>query len=111
MEQNTAWSQINAGHTDDTLFDLVLPSIQCGSSGISSGENRINYVVNAGPINDYENDMEYGRPERRMRDDKMYTLFFDHFVRVGNWQDAPATGTPDVLSKTRVSIDTILSMD
>ena len=108
MEQTTAWSQINSGTASDVLFDLTLPVMQCGSSGIVPGENRISYVVNAGPINDYENGMEYGRPERRQRDDRMYTLFFDHFALIGDWLDAPPA---DVFVTTRVTVEHIVSMD
>ena len=111
IEQNTAWSWINAGTTGDTLFDMVPSVMQCASSGIVPGENRISYVANAGPINDYEKDMEYGCLERRRREDKRYTIFFDHFVRVGSWLDAPAVDGAEVFVTTRVTLDHILAMD
>ena len=124
IEQNTAWTQITSGNVERTLYDLVLPVMQCKSSGISSGDNRINYVVNAGPLNmddpEFANRMmEYGRPDRQQRDDKMYTIFFDHFIRMGPWQDrAPyviaqqgnAYWTSED-SRTRVSLDNITAMD
>ena len=90
MEQNRAWQEMNSGNvTDLTLYDLVIPVMQCRSSGISSGENRINYVVNAGPQNVgfYDGGLhyqaEYGNPGRNQTSDRMYTLFFDHFTLMG----------------------------
>jgi len=111
MEQNTAWAQMNSGNVDPALYDLVLPVMQCRSSGIATGENRINYVVNAGPNNTYFSDggiREYGRPERQQRDAKMYTIFFDVFAGVGQWSDSPDTW---VFADTKVSLDNIAVMD
>ena len=132
IEQNTAWSQIKAQSGEMTLFDLVLPVMQCRSSGISSGENRISYVVNAGPLNPIvestgsdgsgghppseaggQTSVEFAHPARDQGRgaDKMYTLFFDHFMSyapapIGPWRDQP-TG----LCKTRVTLDNVVSMD
>jgi len=91
-----------------------MPVMQCRSSGISSGESRISYVVNAGPRNDpnWADDgtsqgLEYGNPERPRRDAKMYTIFFDHFAEHGWWRDR----SQGVVCRTRVSVDSIASMD
>jgi prepilin-type N-terminal cleavage/methylation domain-containing protein len=111
MEQNTAWLQINSGETEAALFDLGLSVMQCASGGVSSGERRINYVVNAGPNNDVEAGAEYGHPERRQRADRMYTIFFDRFARIGAWSDAPSFSDPPVLTTTRVTIENISLMD
>jgi len=121
IEQNTAWTQINSGNAESTLFDLVIPVMQCRSSGISPGENRISYVVNAGPINDpnwhtesgVSHGLEYGRPERSRREAKMYTIFFDHFDRIGPWSDAPDTAYYNRANTetTRVTVDNISGMD
>jgi len=108
MEQNTAWSQINANQFEFELFDLIIPSMQCKSSSISPGENRISYVANAGPLNPrvpWESSgsggsdggtgghppssgatsgtatVEYGNIARDQKDAVMYTIFFDHFGR------------------------------
>ena len=51
MEQNTAWGQINNNSVESGLYGLVMPVMQCGSSGIAPGETRISYVANAGPLN------------------------------------------------------------
>ena len=121
MEQSTAWSQINAGNAESTLFDLTMPVMQCKSSGISSGESRISYVVNAGPKNDPNinaaignyNELEYGRPERFQRDAKMYTVFFDYLARIGPWSDQPDVSgfTRSSCASTKVTVDNISSMD
>ena len=112
MEQHTAWSQINGGVTDATLFDLIVPVMQCASGSIAPGENRISYVVNAGPNNDIEAGAEYGRLERMQRADRMYTIFFDRFARVGSWSDAPSfDSNPPTLATTRVTVEGISSMD
>ena len=107
MEQNTAWAQINAGTVDVTLYDLVIPVMQCKSAGISPGESRISYVVNAGPQNILEYNSggagmvcEFGRDDRDQRDAKMYTIFFDHLFPIGQWRGLSA-GLRD---KTRVSV-------
>jgi len=119
IEQNTAWGQINGGSVAMELYDLVIPVMQCKSSGISSGENRISYVVNAGPQNlvGYAGAVtnggwyiyrEYGCEERDQKDEKMYTIFFDHCTGIGLWRN---TTSPRPLCKTRVSLDNISSMD
>jgi len=42
IEQTTAWGQMTSGNVTDTaLYDLVIPVMQCGSSGIVPRENRI----------------------------------------------------------------------
>ena len=129
IEQNTAWQQISAGTAENALFELVLPVMQCRSSSTSSGDNRINYVANAGPNNwvvltnghlsgDGATEgghagTEYGRPERPQRDSKMYTIFFGS-ARVGPWSDGLALGTPDTgqsRAHPRVTMDSISSMD
>ena len=114
MEQNTAWSQINSANIDPELYELVIPVMQCKSSGISSGESRISYVANAGPQNDIEfvsgglwRRAIYGRDDRDQRDEKMYTIFFDHLMPIGQWRDVTARPR----SKMRVSVDNISSMD
>jgi len=110
MEQNTAWAQI----TDDTtlptnaLYELVLPVMQCRSSGMASGDNRINYVANAGPLNSDPTFREFGRENIRQRFDSMFTLFFDHFSPVGLWDGI--TGTLPTCT-TRVTMDNVTSMD
>ena len=121
MEQNTAWGVINAGKFDTVLYDLVIPVMQCKSSGISPGDSRISYVANAGPLNENDNvgaappfvgdgtAVEYGRPEREIRDAKMYTIFFDHFCPPGRWRDGYPNSTG--WCKTRVSLDNISAMD
>jgi prepilin-type processing-associated H-X9-DG protein len=120
MEQNTAWTQINSGRIDPTLYDLVIPVMQCKSGGISSGDNRTSYVVNAGPQNSTQVGeiwcREYGNLERTRRDAKMYTIFFDHFSHIGHWRDIPANTTDYSaagywLDNARVSLDNISSMD
>jgi len=94
MEQNTAWGLINSGGVmDTTLYDLVIPVMQCRSSGISPGESRISYVANAGPLNDRHVGTiyarEFGHLDRPRRDAKMYTIFFDHHSHIGAWRDVP----------------------
>jgi len=98
MEQNTAWNQINTANIDPELYELVIPVMQCRSSGISSGDNRINYVVNAGPQLYLEfvpgglwRQGMYGRDDRDQRDEKMYTIFFDHLMPIGQWRDVYRT--------------------
>ena len=125
MEQNTAWGRISSGSIgqnvnvgDLELYNLALPVMQCRSSGISPGENRISYVANAGPLNQLD-DVEYGRNvvyattdyNRRLKDAKMYTIFFDHFALDGQWMDSPTTLVDRRRCETKVSIDNIASMD
>lgn len=114
MEQSTAWAQINSGSVESALYELVIPVMQCRSSGISSGDNRISYVANAGPQNTYSSDVseEYGNNVRVVRDAKMYTVFFDHFAYVGPWQDRnPNYRDNGLLCKTKMTVENIASMD
>ena len=116
LEQNTAWAQINAGIVERELYDLVLPVMQCKSSGISAGENRINYVVNAGPLNFHPGHpsntasiavwQEFGRGDRLQKDAKMYTIFFDRIARIGTWSDFS-----DTFCSTKITMDNISAMD
>ena len=115
MEQNTAWGQINGGRAEPELYDLVLPVMQCGSSGIAPGETRISYVANAGPLNLFNADgtSEFARngvatgASTIDRVARQYTVFFDHLALVGLW-----TGDEtDDICKTRITIDNIASMD
>jgi hypothetical protein len=122
MEQNTAWAQINSGAiSDDTLYELVLPVMQCRSSSrIAPGENLISYVANAGPINADTNE-EFGGQNpgnttgaplgRPQRDARMYTIFFDHLAVTGKWTDTAATAAQRAICKTKVTVDNISSMD
>ena len=114
IEQNTAWNQIKSGNIDPVLYELVIPVMQCRSSGISAGDSRINYVANAGPQHVYDFvggnvriRQMYGRDDRDQRDDKMYTVFFDRLFPSGEWRDA----TTFPRSKTRISVDDISKMD
>ena len=116
MEQNTAWGQINSGTVDVVLYELVIPVMQCRSSGVASGDTRINYVANAGPLNDIEilgvgslwTHGEYSRPERSLRDAKMYTIFFDQILPTGRqWQDI----TTYSRCTTKISLDDISRQD
>lgn len=126
IEQSTAWAQINAGdptRIDPTLYELILPVMQCRSSGIAPGDSRISYVANAGPLNllhesgdlpYQEYGQSYGRNLstdllRSQKEAKMYTIFFDHFAEVGLWSDY--TFPPQELCKTRITLDNISSMD
>jgi len=134
VEQTTAWSQINALSVEYTLYDLVMPAMQCKSSnGITTGSSKISYVANAGPLNpitgsgggsvggtgghppsgDGPYEYEFAHPDRDQKKgaDKMYTIFFDHFryyapAPVGPWRDQPGG-----LCKARVTLDNITSMD
>ena len=125
MEQNTAWERINTGTIVDdihdvntaALYNLIIPVMQCKSSGISSNENRISYVTNAGPINipsttprspNYP-DVEFGLQERSKKDEKMYTIFFDHFAKVGRW--SLDVTDPNVPCRTKITLDNISAMD
>ena len=133
IEQNTAWSHINSysqtGEHDAvnrTLYDLVIPVMQCKSAGISPGDNRISYVVNGGPINNpmlvpgpgsHQINVEYGTQHRSQKSDKTYTLFFDHFAVVGIWAEwyNGNFGLPAVQNnprcQTRMSVDNVFQMD
>ena len=115
IEQNTAWGQINDVAIDPELYQLVLPVMQCRSSGISSGDNRINYVANAGPLNFYNQDWAHPgtefvidvNPPRSSVQAKHYTVFFDHLISNGVWSDL----MPNRLSKMKITIDNITSLD
>ena len=116
MEQATAWGQINDNTFDPVLYEFVLPGMQCRSSGISSGDNRISYVANAGPLNDYEfgtgshDWREFGidvTPLRSEREARMYTIFFDHLVQNGLW----AGVTPGRLCNMKITLDNISTLD
>ncbi|MCL2006383.1 MAG: DUF1559 domain-containing protein [Planctomycetaceae bacterium] len=124
MEQNTAWSRISngtiigvnvAGQDEFTLYDLVLPTMQCGSSGRMQGETKINYVANAGPQNwpetyDDAQRTEYWNQYRNMRDARTFTIFFDHFAWEGApWRDHAAAGTRRAMSTIR--LEDISAMD
>ena len=125
MEQNTAWAQINSGVIEPELYDLLLPVMKCRSSSIYVDNNRISYVANAGAqntffdINDTGTTLvysvaEFGRNDRLKKDAKMYTIFFDHLVLVGQWSDTSSpsqTITPQTLTDTKVSMDNISTMD
>ena len=140
IEQSTAWAQITSNNVEPTFYDLVLPVMQCKSGGISSGESRISYVVNAGPLNPIvgwsttgggtggsngghpsptndsgETTVEYANDARNQKDAQMYTIFFDHFA---NYAHAPTYITTAMwrdakggLCKTKISLDNITAMD
>jgi len=123
IEQNPAWQKIKDGNLTaedaDALYELVMPVMQCRSSGISSGDSRISYVANAGPINISSTttpppattvEAEYGNLSRPKKDDKMYTIFFDHFVSMGAWSDLNPVPN-NTYCETRVTLDNISSMD
>jgi prepilin-type N-terminal cleavage/methylation domain-containing protein len=138
IEQTTAWSQITQDsrtrQIDTTLYELVLPIMQCRSSGISAGDTRISYVANAGPLNFMDNGprrpmgdpvdtayglVEYGRGMRDQKDAKMYTVFFDHFAQIGPWEDGFYDGSAGVpvfdpandLCKVRITMENISALD
>jgi len=130
MEQNTAWGQINTsvGLTstiERELYRLALPVMQCGSGGIAPGENRISYVANAGPLNFlldsraiHPTTREFGvgvgpNGWRAKKDDKMYTVFFDHLAQAGLWTDWTTSNTvyPDDFCTTKITVDNITGMD
>ena len=138
IEHSTAWAQINSGKVNEGLYELVIPFMQCKSSGIMPGEHRINYVVNAGPQNVqsplddrfYESPnptgpwtqvrtepstilgtREYGNPQRPRKDERKYTLFFDHFVSEGTWLDSLDDGNGYVQCETRSSMSNVSTMD
>jgi len=116
MEQNTAWARINSGTLgtsidSDTLYDLSIPVLQCRSGTMPAGTNNTAYVANAGPQNFWDDDtgrrVEYGRSGRdELRHARMYTMFFDHFARIGPWD-----GTPVGWCNTKVTMDSITAMD
>jgi|GEM_PF-697774 len=120
IEQTTAWGQIHNNRVDPELYDLVLPVMQCKSSGIAPGETRISYVANAGGIHDV--DREYFRSDifpflqtdasasTIERTARQYTVFFDHLTRVGLWTGLRPDDVGPVC-KTRVTVDNIASMD
>ena len=131
IEQNTAWAKVTVGidvgpgnlyydhydFTDREIYELVIPVMQCKSAGISPGENRISYVANAGPLNPHPL-IEYSRHEtinnRRLRNEKMYTIFFDHFAIHGLWTDHPIgllALRNNPRCETKISVENISSMD
>jgi len=119
IEQSTAWERIGnglQGNEAAILDELVLPIMQCRSSGIVSGSNRINYVANAGPVNSgvkkefgLEDPLDDGTARGCLvRSANMYTIFFDNLATVGTWSDN--SGDTDI-SMTRVTMDNITGMD
>ena len=119
IEQSTAWAKISSADINnenfEALYDLTLPIMQCRGSGISPSESRISYVANAGPINGWTGpdvaniDREFGMPGRSKKDEKMYTIFFDHLAMVGPWGfDNP---NPDAPCRARITLDNISLMD
>jgi prepilin-type N-terminal cleavage/methylation domain-containing protein/prepilin-type processing-associated H-X9-DG protein len=116
MEQNTAWQQINFASIELTLYNMVIPVMQCKSGGIMPGENRISYVVNGGPQHyiEYQGGglwraRIFGTLERDKKDEKMYTIFFDHLMPHGEWNDTQTAANSR--STTKVSLDDISRMD
>ena len=126
VEQTTAWAKINSASIDyesfGALYDLTLPIMQCRSSGVNASESRISFVANAGPINtwaghlDTNIDREFGwgtaTPLHNKRDEKKYTLFFDHLAWVGLWNDTP--NNPTVIAdmcKTKMKMEDLVAMD
>jgi len=119
MEQNTAWAQITNRAITGELYNLVLPVMQCRSSGIAAGEERISYVANAGPLN-YAVDREFGATQFSNndrvynesdidREARKYTVFFDHLAEEGLW----LTGTQQTRRwcTTKITVDNITSLD
>ena len=118
VEQVPAWQKISGGtltangEDASVLYELSIPVMKCASSGISANDSSINIVANAGPLNPWF-DLEFGTVgsgalNHPRRDDKMFTLFFDHFASVGNWSD---TENVAVRCSTTVRIDDLVSMD
>jgi hypothetical protein len=143
IEQNTAWNQINddtngvpwRGDTAD-LYELILPIMKCASGGVAPSENRINYVANAGPLNNVglgttalpSQPREFGRNMLGVPDHgangagsldrvaRMHTVFFDHLAYVGPWQNtAPTVPIPayngTAFCATQVTVSNITSWD
>ena len=116
IEQSPAWGQIRSGTVPpgSVLYELRLPIMQCRSSGISSGDNRISYVANAGPLNDYSvgfdahSALEFGiQPLRPARDARTYTVFFDHLIGNGHWIGLSTSR----LCRMRITLDNITALD
>jgi len=118
IEQNPAWDRISNGLSGpqgltaaQELENLVFPVMQCKSSGIGASDSRINYVVNAGPINPVVGQppvlREFGVLQEPSRRANSYTLFFDNLVDVGDWSDV----TTPSLCTTRVTMDNLTSQD
>jgi prepilin-type N-terminal cleavage/methylation domain-containing protein len=112
IEQNNAWERIVSDRVQeptDPVYGLVLPFFHCKSSGISSSDNRINYVVNGGAQNatsdvrasvvaatsfftasaviggaSANQKIEYLNPAfwSKPSENKRYGVFFDHFAFV-----------------------------
>jgi len=119
MEQNTAWSQITNRAVTQELYNLVLPVMQCRSSGIAAGEERISYVANAGPLNvvtttEPRVGEEFGIDNRLVnasdidREARKYTVFFDHLAIEGQWL---TTTQANRWCTTRITVDNIASLD
>ena len=124
MEQTTAWGQINNNRVEPELYDLVMPVMQCGSSGIAPGETRISYVANAGPLNLLDDLLEFAptgvtgtgwvpltSASAIDRTARQYTVFFDQLVYTGPWMTDFTTPVPNIICKTRITVDNIASMD
>jgi len=123
MEQTAAWDLVSKGNVVNNasnpstmaLYGLVIPVMQCKSGGISPGDSRVSYVANAGPLN-IADDQEFGKADRTQKDEKMFTIFFDHFTvsvsgptpAFGEWLGAT---TSSVRNTTKISVDNISSMD
>ncbi|GHT41225.1 hypothetical protein FACS189443_2710 [Planctomycetales bacterium] len=112
LELNNAWASLSQDQVlavDHPIYDLNLPVFKCKSSGLSSGDSKINYVVNAGAqniqglktlasnaingaangsfwrntANGYQK-MEYNMDSYWGNSDenKRFAVFFDHFAYV-----------------------------
>ena len=126
--EGTGGTGTNLSTESFALYDLLLPIMRCPSSGLPTGSTRINYVANAGPRNilgegnarrvEFSTWEDYpyiysttaGNVYRRSRDDKMFTIFFDHFAEEGlEWDDRRGTAVQRCI--TRVSMADIGRMD
>ena len=134
IEQNPAWGKISSGSIstlDVELYDMAIPVMQCrSSSNYVAGSSKINIVANAGPQNKFE--LTYGSvgtppnvlcefgysaipntpgATRNLSDANKYTIFFDHFHRVGGWADASTTVAQRPWCNAKVTIESISSKD
>ncbi|MDR3181619.1 MAG: DUF1559 domain-containing protein, partial [Planctomycetaceae bacterium] len=132
IEQNNAWERIVSDKVvdaADTVYELVLPSFKCKSSGITSSDNRINYVVNGGAqnatayeraadleaadffvTNNTNKKLEYLNKAyaSNTAENKRYGVFFDHFAFIETADGvAGSVNAPAVLCNTTVPIDYI----